>query len=108
MKPSVQRDGRLARAPPVDAEEQEQPHHVDEVPVPGGGLEAEMLARLELAGHGAEQADQQEGRADEHMEAVEAGGHEERRRIDVVAEAERRVEVLEGLDRGEADAQDYS
>ncbi len=35
----VQGDGRLAGAPPVDAEEQEQPHHVDEVPVPGGGLD---------------------------------------------------------------------
>ena len=29
----------------VDEGEQEQPHHVDEVPVPGGRLEAEVLLR---------------------------------------------------------------
>ena len=33
------------RGPDIDADEQEQPHHVDEVPVPGGELEAEMLGR---------------------------------------------------------------
>ena len=42
-----------AAAPDVDAGEQQQPHHVDEVPVLGDELEAEMLGRLELAGHGA-------------------------------------------------------
>ena len=36
----------------------------------------------ELAGDGAEQADRQEDRADDHMEAVEAGRHEEGRAID--------------------------
>ena len=41
---------RHAGAPHIDAGEQEQPHHVDEMPVPGGELEAEMLRRAELAG----------------------------------------------------------
>src|SRR5471030_1649474 len=31
-------DRRVAGAPPVDADEEEQPDHVDEVPVPGGGF----------------------------------------------------------------------
>src|SRR5918997_495618 len=38
-----------AGAPDIDADEQEQPDHVDEVPVPGGELEAEMLGGRELA-----------------------------------------------------------
>src|SRR3546814_6066530 len=43
---SVQSPGRSrAVTPPVDAAEQEQPHHVDEMPVPGRRLEAEMMVR---------------------------------------------------------------
>src|SRR6516164_4814362 len=45
-----------ARAPHIDAGEQEQPHHVDEVPVPGRELEAEMLVGLEVARVGPDQA----------------------------------------------------
>ena len=56
--------GRRTRAPDIDAGEQEQPDHVNEVPVPGRGLEAEMLLRLEVAGKGAEQADGQEDGSD--------------------------------------------
>src|ERR1700674_2007890 len=44
-----------AGAPDIDADEQEQPHHVDEVPVPGGELKAEVLGRAELTGIGAYQ-----------------------------------------------------
>ncbi len=89
-------------SPDIDADEQEQPHHVDEVPVPGGELEAEMLLRREVTGVGAQQADQQEDGADQHVEAVEARGHEEGRAVDVAREAERRVAVLIGLHAGEA------
>src|SRR5687768_6278608 len=71
-------------APDVDADEQEQPDDVDEVPVPSGRLEAEMLLRLEMALIGADQADDQEDRADDHMGAVEAGRHEEGRGVDIV------------------------
>ena len=51
--------GRMASAaaPYVDADEQEQPHHVDEVPIPGREFEAEMLLRRELTSHRAQQAD---------------------------------------------------
>ena len=42
-------DGGADAAPPVDADEEEQPHHVDEVPVPGRRLEAEMMVGREMA-----------------------------------------------------------
>src|SRR4051794_35172907 len=83
--------GLGAVSPDIDAEEQEQPDHVDEMPVPGGELETEMLGRREVAGIGAEQAHQQEDGADQHMETVEAGRHEEGRAVDVAAEGEGRV-----------------
>ena len=39
----------------VDEGEQEQPDHIHEMPVPGGGLEAEMLLGGQLTGQQAEQ-----------------------------------------------------
>ena len=48
------------RPPDIDAGEQEQPHHVDEMPVPGSELEAEMLGRSEMAEKRADQAHDQE------------------------------------------------
>ena len=42
-------------------------------------------ARAEMAGIGAEQADDQEDRADDDMEAMKAGRHEEGRAIDIAA-----------------------
>ena len=57
--------GFRAVAPDIDADEQEQPHHVDEMPVPGGEFEAEMLGRREMSGIGADQADDQEDGADQ-------------------------------------------
>ena len=59
------------------------------MPVPGCSLEAEVMFGLEMTLDGAQQADQQEGRADDHMGAVEAGGHEECRRVDAIGEIER-------------------
>ena len=52
----VARDQR-ARGPrrcsdPVDEHEQAEPHHVDEVPVPGHGLEGEVPLRREVTAHG--------------------------------------------------------
>src|SRR3546814_5292917 len=71
------------------------------MPVPGGRLEAEVVVRLEMAGIGPEQADDEEDGADEHVEAVEAGRHVEGRGVDAVGEAEGCVAVLVGLDAGE-------
>ncbi len=60
----------------VDKREQEQPHHVDEMPIPGSGFEAEMLGGRELPRHQTEQAHRQEDGADDHVRAMEAGSHE--------------------------------
>src|SRR5688500_17220795 len=76
-------DRRAPAAPHVDRHEQEQPDDVDEMPVPGGRLEAEMLARGEMPLAGPHQADDQEDRPDDDVEAVEAGRHEERRAVDI-------------------------
>ncbi len=71
-------------------------------------LEAEMLLGREVSGIGAQQADQQEDRADQHVEAVEAGRHEEGGAIDVAGEAERGVAVFVGLHAGERSAEQDS
>src|SRR3974377_1874579 len=93
------------RAPDIDAGEQEQPDHVDEAPVPGGKLEPEVLGGGEMAEIGADQADDQERRADDHMRAVKAGRHEKSGAIDVAAEIERGMAVFVGLDGGEGEAE---
>ena len=65
-----------------------------------------MALRREVAGAGAEPADDQEAGADDDVEAVEAGGEEEGRGIDPAAdELERRVGVLDRLAQREAEAQ---
>jgi hypothetical protein len=50
-----------------------------------------VLLRREVAGIGAEQADDQEDGADQNVEAVEAGRHEEGRAVDVGREGEGRM-----------------
>src|SRR5688500_3020353 len=97
------RNRRAGGAPAVDAGEEEEPDHVDEMPVPGGGLEAEMLLRGEVALHRADQADGQEDRADDNVEAVEAGRHEEGGAVDAAAEREGGVGVFVSLYAGEED-----
>src|SRR5581483_8454353 len=87
-------DAAAAGAPDVDADEQEQPDHVDEVPVPGGELEAEVLLRGEMAEIGSDQAHDQENGADQDMETMEAGRHEEGGAIDIAGEAERGVGIF--------------
>src|SRR5262245_31513891 len=95
-----------ARTPAVEAGEQEQPHHVDEVPVPGAELEAEMLLGREVAEIGADQAHDQEGRSDDHMCAMEASGHKEGGAVDVPGIVETGVAVFVGLHGRESEAQE--
>src|SRR5215204_4205439 len=90
-------------APHIDAGEQEQPDDVDEVPVPGREFEAEMLRRREMAEIGTDQADDQERGADDDMEAMEPGRHEEGRAVDIAAEMEGRVAVLVSLHRSKGE-----
>src|SRR6476619_5647827 len=96
-----------ACAPHIDAGEQEQPDHVDEMPVPGCGLEAEMMLHGERATDGTDQTHGEEDGADDNVEAVEARRHEEGRTVDVMREAETRMSVFIGLASGEHDAEHY-
>src|SRR5712671_3172481 len=82
------RTNGTASAPPINADEEEQPHDVHEVPVPCCRLEAEMMIGLEVSGDGAEEVHGEEARADDDMEAVEPRRHEEGRGIYTVFEAE--------------------
>src|SRR5215472_3212724 len=66
----------------VDAGKEEQPHHVDEVPIPRRRLESEMTSRCELSHDSAEEAHRKEDRADDHVKAVKSGRHEEGRAVD--------------------------
>src|SRR5438270_12691814 len=85
---------RAPAAPDVERREQEQPHDVDEMPVPRSGLEAEVLPRREVAAVGADQADAKEDGADDDVETVEAGRHEKGRAVDASFEGERRVGIF--------------
>src|SRR5262249_54540410 len=96
---------RRACTPDIYAGEQEQPDDVDKVPVPGGKFEAEMLFRSEVAGHRAQQTDDQEDRADDDMGSMETRGHEESGTVDISAEMECRVRVLVSLYAGEGEPQ---
>jgi hypothetical protein len=40
---------RLAALQPVDDDKQQYPHHVHEVPVPGGGFEGKVVVLVEVA-----------------------------------------------------------
>src|SRR5690606_29445921 len=102
---SAVEDRRAPAAPDVDGEEEEEPDDVNEVPVPGGRLEAEMLLRREVAAHGADEADDQENRADQNVETVEPGRHEEGRAVDRILEGEGRMRILVGLHKREQDAE---
>lgn len=74
--------GRVARdlrrgLDPVDEHEQAEPHHVDEMPVPRDRLEGEMPLGGEVAAQAAQPDHRQHDGAQRHVEAVEAGQHEE-------------------------------
>ena len=83
------------------ADKQEQPDHINEVPVPVRGFEAKVLFDREMTGQCTEQTNGQEDGADDHVESMEAGGHEECRTIDVAVECEGSVGIFIGLTDGE-------
>src|SRR3546814_13901444 len=95
----VRGDRRAPAAPDIDDDEEEQPHDVDEVPVPGGGFETEMLLRGEMTLIGAHEADDQEDRADQNVKAVEARRHKEGRAVVARPEADGSMGRFIGLDR---------
>ena len=72
-------------APDVYGCEEEQPHNVNEVPVPSCCFEPDMLLRGEVTLVQTDQANQQEDCSDQNVETVEACRHEEVRAIDAVS-----------------------
>ena len=78
---------------PVDEDEQAEPDHVDEVPVPGHRFEREVAARREMAVQHSEPDDRQHDRADGDVQAVKSGQHEERRTVDAGAELQSELRV---------------
>src|SRR5262245_31019744 len=74
------------------------------MPIPGGEFEAEMLFGGEVARQRSEQTNDEENRADDHVGAMKARGHEKRGAVNVAAESEVRVRVLVSLHAGEREA----
>src|SRR5689334_8711006 len=95
---------RAPGSPDVDAGEKEQPNHVDEMPIPGGELKPDVVSGREGPPIRAQETYKEENHADDDMRAVKAGRHEERRAVDRVLKAERRVDVLVGLGEHEQHA----
>ena len=89
----------------IDEAEQEQPNHINEMPIPGSRFQAEMVVRFEMALGGADQANQQKQGADQYMQTVKACCHEECGTIDPGGKGKGRVGVFIGLYTGENRAQ---
>src|SRR5579859_4306127 len=66
------------RNPEIQDPKKEDPHHVDEVPVEGDRGDAHVMLRRELASCRAEQDEDEQDQAAQHMQAVEPGHREER------------------------------
>src|SRR6187549_3719523 len=91
----------------VDADVDDDPHHVYEVPVDAGHLDAEVVLRrrAEVAAEGADRREGEQSEADEDVGAVQAGEAVEDRAEAEVAGAEADVDVLVELDEEEGGAQ---
>ena len=100
MAALVRGDGRAGAGPDIDGHEQEQPDNVNEVPVPSCRFETDVTLWGEVAPQRAHQADKQEDGANDDVEAVETGRHEEVRAIDVTVEGELRVAIFVSLEHG--------
>ena len=72
----------LKRLQPVHNNIQTEPDHINEVPVPGSTFKREVMVCCEVTFQDTVQNDGQHDRAPGHVEAMEAGQHEEGRTID--------------------------
>ena len=95
------RSGFASASEDVDGRVDDDPHHVDEVPVDPADLDAVMVLRGEVPAEGADRHEEQDRQADEDVRAVQAGEAEEDRRERAVVRGEADARVLESLrDRG--------
>src|SRR5438132_9466780 len=80
LRSGLRISGHLTRSSEdVDRREDDDPHHVDEVPVDPADLDAVMVLRGEVPAEGADRHEEQDREADEHVAAVQAGEAEEDR-----------------------------
>lgn len=77
MQPLVCVAKLTRHAPYVDRKEQEQPDHVDKVPIPSGGLKTDVMLGGEITLHRADQTDAQKDCSNDNVEAVKACCHKE-------------------------------
>src|SRR5215471_5473954 len=96
---------RSTGAPHIYAGKEEQPHDVDEMPVPSGKFKPQMLLGRELTGEGANEANSQKNRPNDDMSAVESSRHEESGAVDVARVVERRMHIFIGLNAGKRETE---
>ena len=94
-------------APNVDGCKQEQPYHINKVPIPSSSFKTNVLFLCEVTALQADQTHQQEDRTDNNVEAMKASRHEEVRAIDVTRKAKRRVGVFIHLESSEDQAKHH-
>src|ERR1700730_14938530 len=101
---------RRSALEPVDEDKQQEPDDVDEMPVPRGGFEREMMLHVEMTAESPQEHDRQHYCADRHVKAVEPRQHEERRAVDTRRQLEVElavsVRVLERLEAKEGKSED--
>src|ERR1700759_4934129 len=79
----------------IHEQEQSEPHHVYEMPIPGDRFEREMVILGEMVFVAAEPDHGEHDRAERHVQTVETVQHEERRAVD--ARAQREIHLGIGL-----------
>src|SRR5436305_2288104 len=82
------------RSEDVDRREDDDPHHVDEVPVDPADLDAVMVLGREMPPEGADRHERENREPDEHVAAVQAREAEEDRGEGAVRQVEARPHVL--------------
>lgn len=66
---------------PIDQDKQQQPHHIDKVPIPSGGFKGKMVVCVKVTAKHAVTNDDQNQRADGNMQGVKASQHKEGRTV---------------------------
>lgn len=69
-------------APDIDREEEEDPDHINEVPVPSCSFKAKVVVGREVPLQRTHQTYEEEDRADDNVDAVKTRRHEEDAAID--------------------------
>ena len=104
-RPASERSGFCTALEDVDGRVDDDPHHVDEVPVDARHLDAAVVLGREVAAEGADRDEQQQRQADEDVRAVQAGEAVEDRALGAVLRREADVDVLVDLDEQERAAE---